>query len=146
VYLYGVDVMSTADIKAYFGDYGPRFVEWINDSSCAARGLRGQGAAGAPRGAQRKRARRARRSPTARLPRLPRLLSRPAAAHSWAARRRHPPLFATGCVLFADAASAARAIVGCGHPLPPDQEGPDSGGQTGEGLWSLGWTRGRVGE
>jgi len=36
VYLYGVDVMSTADIKSYFGDYGPRFVEWINDSSCAA--------------------------------------------------------------------------------------------------------------
>lgn len=34
VYLYGIDVMSTADVKAYFGDYGPRFVEWINDSSC----------------------------------------------------------------------------------------------------------------
>jgi hypothetical protein len=34
VYLYGVDVMSTADIKGYFGNYAPRFVEWINDSSC----------------------------------------------------------------------------------------------------------------
>lgn len=34
IYLYGVDVMSTGDIKSYFGDYGPRFVEWINDSSC----------------------------------------------------------------------------------------------------------------
>jgi hypothetical protein len=34
VYLYGIDVMSTADVKAYFGDYGPKFVEWINDSSC----------------------------------------------------------------------------------------------------------------
>ncbi|KAI8464820.1 MAG: hypothetical protein J3K34DRAFT_525865 [Monoraphidium minutum] len=69
VYLYGVDVLSSSDVKGYFGDYGPRFVEWINDSSC--------------------------------------------------------------CVLFADAASAARAIVGTGHPLPPDQQAPDAGGQAG---------------
>lgn len=69
IYLYGVDVMSTADIKSYFADYAPKFVEWINDSSC--------------------------------------------------------------CVLFGDAASAARAIIGTGHPMPPDQEAPDAGGQAG---------------
>ncbi|GBF90683.1 splicing RNP complex component protein [Raphidocelis subcapitata] len=69
IYLYGVDVMSTADVKGYFGDYAPRFVEWINDSSC--------------------------------------------------------------CVLFGDAASAARAIVASGHPLPADVEAPDAGGQGG---------------
>lgn len=34
VYLYGVDVMSTTDVLQYFGDYGPTFVEWIDDSSC----------------------------------------------------------------------------------------------------------------
>lgn len=34
IYLYGVDVMSTEDALQYFGDYGPTFVEWINDSSC----------------------------------------------------------------------------------------------------------------
>ncbi|KAF8072386.1 ncbp3 [Scenedesmus sp. PABB004] len=34
IYLYGVDVMSTADCLAYFEDYGPTLVEWINDSSC----------------------------------------------------------------------------------------------------------------
>ncbi|KAF5840065.1 hypothetical protein DUNSADRAFT_17800 [Dunaliella salina] len=31
---YGVDVMSTKDCLQYFGDYGPTFIEWINDSSC----------------------------------------------------------------------------------------------------------------
>lgn len=41
IYLYGVDVMSTADIKQYFGDYAPRFVEWINDSSCGWLGREG---------------------------------------------------------------------------------------------------------
>lgn len=35
VYLYGVDTMSTKDCLAYFEEYGPRFVEWIDDSSCA---------------------------------------------------------------------------------------------------------------
>ena len=34
IHLYGVDCMSTADCLAYFGDYGPTFVEWIDDSSC----------------------------------------------------------------------------------------------------------------
>jgi hypothetical protein len=34
IHLYGVDVMSTADVLQYFGAYGPTFVEWINDSSC----------------------------------------------------------------------------------------------------------------
>lgn len=31
---YGVDVMSTKECLQYFGDFGPMFVEWINDSSC----------------------------------------------------------------------------------------------------------------
>lgn len=57
-YVYGVDLMSTADVLRAFADYGPRFVEWINDSSCV--------------------------------------------------------------VLFADAASAKRAVAGTGRPLPPD--------------------------
>lgn len=26
--------MSTADCLSYFSDYGPTFVEWIDDSSC----------------------------------------------------------------------------------------------------------------
>ena len=34
IHLYGVDCMSTSDCLAYFGDYGPTFVEWIDDSSC----------------------------------------------------------------------------------------------------------------
>lgn len=34
VYVYGVDLLSTADILRHFADYGPTFVEWINDSSC----------------------------------------------------------------------------------------------------------------
>ena len=34
VHLYGVDCMSTADCLSYFSDYGPTFVEWIDDSSC----------------------------------------------------------------------------------------------------------------
>lgn len=38
IYVYGVDVMSTKDLLTYFGDYGPTFVEWINDSSCEWRG------------------------------------------------------------------------------------------------------------
>ena len=34
VYVYGVDHLSTKECMAYFGDYAPVFVEWINDSSC----------------------------------------------------------------------------------------------------------------
>lgn len=34
IHLYGVDVMSTDDVYKYFEEYGPTFVEWINDSSC----------------------------------------------------------------------------------------------------------------
>lgn len=34
IHLYGVDCMSTSECLAYFGDYGPTFVEWIDDSSC----------------------------------------------------------------------------------------------------------------
>lgn len=71
VHLYGVDTLSTRDALAYFSEYGPTFVEWINDSSCN--------------------------------------------------------------VLFADAGSAARALVGSGVPLPPEEGDPlcgvDAGGQ-----------------
>lgn len=57
IYVYGVDLMSTADILRLFTDYGPMYVEWINDSSCvvtfadggtAKRALAGQGVALAP--------------------------------------------------------------------------------------------------
>ena len=34
IHLYGVDCMSTSECLSYFGDYGPTFVEWIDDSSC----------------------------------------------------------------------------------------------------------------
>ena len=34
VHLYGVDVLSTQDCLAYFSDYGPTFVKWLDDSSC----------------------------------------------------------------------------------------------------------------
>lgn len=33
VHIYGVDLLSTKDILHYFGDYGPKYIEWINDSS-----------------------------------------------------------------------------------------------------------------
>jgi hypothetical protein len=36
VYLYGVDVMSTKECLEYFKEYGPSYVEWINDSSCTS--------------------------------------------------------------------------------------------------------------
>ncbi|KAK9807015.1 hypothetical protein WJX72_010790 [[Myrmecia] bisecta] len=58
IHMYGVDLMSTGDCLKYFGDYGPTYVEWINDSSCN--------------------------------------------------------------VLFEDAYTAKRAIVGRGRPLPPE--------------------------
>jgi hypothetical protein len=54
VYLYGVDLLSTGDCLRYFTEYGPTFVEWINDSACvvlfadggsAARAMRGTGVA-----------------------------------------------------------------------------------------------------
>ena len=34
IHLYGVDLLSSSDCLAYFGDWGPTHVEWINDSSC----------------------------------------------------------------------------------------------------------------
>ncbi|EFJ46016.1 hypothetical protein VOLCADRAFT_93817 [Volvox carteri f. nagariensis] len=34
IYLYGVDVMSTKEVLSYFEEYGPVFVEWLDDSSC----------------------------------------------------------------------------------------------------------------
>lgn len=33
VYVYGVDLLSTRDLLEYFGDYGPKYIEWLNDSS-----------------------------------------------------------------------------------------------------------------
>ncbi|EFN59407.1 hypothetical protein CHLNCDRAFT_137920 [Chlorella variabilis] len=33
LHIYGVDLLSTGDILKYFADYGPKYVEWINDSS-----------------------------------------------------------------------------------------------------------------
>jgi hypothetical protein len=66
IHLYGVDCMSTAECLNYFSDYGPIFVEWIDDSSCN--------------------------------------------------------------VLFDEAFSAKRALVGRGRPLPPDSNMPDTAG------------------
>ena len=34
IHVYGIDLLSTSDIFRYFTDYGPTFVEWLNDSSC----------------------------------------------------------------------------------------------------------------
>ncbi|CAD7697684.1 unnamed protein product [Ostreobium quekettii] len=34
VHMYGVDLMNSKDVLRYFTDYGPKYVEWINDSSC----------------------------------------------------------------------------------------------------------------
>ena len=34
IHLYGVDCMTSAECLAYFGDWGPTFVEWLDDSSC----------------------------------------------------------------------------------------------------------------
>lgn len=33
VHVYGVDLLSTGDVLKYFADYGPTYVEWLNDSS-----------------------------------------------------------------------------------------------------------------
>ena len=33
VHIYGVDMLSTKDLLMYFADYGPKYVEWLNDSS-----------------------------------------------------------------------------------------------------------------
>jgi hypothetical protein len=38
IYLYGVDVMSTREVLSYFTEYGPVFVEWLDDSSCELMG------------------------------------------------------------------------------------------------------------
>lgn len=63
LYMYGVDLMSTADCQAYLAEHGPVHIEWLNDSSCNA--------------------------------------------------------------VLRDAASAARALVSMGTPLPPDAAVPD---------------------
>ena len=34
ILIHGVDNMSTKDVFAYFGDFAPGSVEWIDDSSC----------------------------------------------------------------------------------------------------------------
>jgi hypothetical protein len=34
LHVYGVDLVGTADLLAFFQVYGPSYVEWINDSSC----------------------------------------------------------------------------------------------------------------
>lgn len=33
VHVYGVDLLSTKDLLRYFADYGPTYIEWINDSA-----------------------------------------------------------------------------------------------------------------
>ena len=34
IHMYGVDLMNSKDVLRYFTEYGPKNVEWINDSSC----------------------------------------------------------------------------------------------------------------
>jgi hypothetical protein len=34
IHVFGVDNMSTEDIRRHFLEYGPSWIEWINDSSC----------------------------------------------------------------------------------------------------------------
>lgn len=34
IHMYGTQEMSTQDVFAYFGKYGPASIEWINDMSC----------------------------------------------------------------------------------------------------------------
>jgi hypothetical protein len=34
LHVYGVDLLTTADILSHFNTYGPTYVEWLNDSSC----------------------------------------------------------------------------------------------------------------
>jgi Nuclear cap-binding protein subunit 3 len=34
LHVFGVDEMSTTDIRSHFLEYGPSWIEWINDSSC----------------------------------------------------------------------------------------------------------------
>jgi hypothetical protein len=34
LHVYGVDLVSSRDLLNFFQTYGPKFVEWINDSSC----------------------------------------------------------------------------------------------------------------
>ena len=33
IHVYGVDVLSTSDILRYFSEWGPTYVEWLDDSS-----------------------------------------------------------------------------------------------------------------
>eukprot|EP00177_Eucheuma_denticulatum_P006255 GFKZ01011401.1.p1 GENE.GFKZ01011401.1~~GFKZ01011401.1.p1 ORF type:complete len:381 (-),score=66.85 GFKZ01011401.1:452-1486(-) len=34
LHVFGVDMMKTEDLMRYFREYGPAWVEWLNDSSC----------------------------------------------------------------------------------------------------------------
>jgi Nuclear cap-binding protein subunit 3 len=34
LHVYGVDLVGTRDLLAFFSTYGPTYVEWIDDSSC----------------------------------------------------------------------------------------------------------------
>ena len=34
LFVHGVDDMSTKDVFAYFSDFGPGSIEWIDDTSC----------------------------------------------------------------------------------------------------------------
>lgn len=34
LHLFGVDMLGTGNIMSYFKEYGPSWVEWLNDSSC----------------------------------------------------------------------------------------------------------------
>lgn len=34
LHVYGVDLLTTADILSHFNSYAPGYVEWLNDSSC----------------------------------------------------------------------------------------------------------------
>jgi hypothetical protein len=100
--------MSTKDCLQYFEPYGPTLVEWINDSSCASAGgclsERGGG--------------------TQQLEwswrQRPCVMGQPLrpAAPLLPPCRCH---LSAGCVVFADAASARRAIAGTGHPLAPEE-------------------------
>jgi hypothetical protein len=34
LHIYGVDLLDSNDILRYFADYGPTYIEWLDDSSC----------------------------------------------------------------------------------------------------------------
>ncbi len=135
----------SGDCLSYFKEYGPTFVEWINDSSCerrrAWRERTGRGGAAAGPSHPNRRAHAAathlcprRRHTAAAPPGFGRLTHPPAHA-----RRRcqnacraclAPPSALAGVVTFRDKYSAARAMAGVGKPLPseeqPDAAAPDA--------------------